>query len=347
MDVTENNSELFTTTEDLNGDTVCFAFEGSILLAIDIVSLLSTAISLAAIFVVIFLIVLFKRWHDLNKRLLLYLCIATVIALVVSMLSRITHPNFCMIGGFASQMGGWVSLMSYICITIALLLTTYFKDYNRRLEIAIILIIFVIPFTFNWIPFIKSSYGKAGILCWIRHYKEVNGTCEKHTFGLVLQLVLWYIPLYLLLTVMILLYVAALAKFYFHRKKWTAFDQNKDNERIYALNYLSSLLAYPLVYFIINIFPLINRLQTLVNPSNPVPALWILANIFYSQQGTGVAIVFLLEHRKKLTITSLRAAAAEWRKETEVTEYPVSEEEEGDEDKLNLPSDYYKLSNEN
>jgi len=51
-----------------------------------------------------------------------------------------------------------------------------------------------------------------------------------------------------------------------------------------------------------------------------VPALWFLASFFYSQQATGVAIVFLLGHRKKLTLTSLRAAAREWRKETEIME---------------------------
>ena len=221
-----------------------------------------------------------------------------------------------------------MSLNAYVCITATLLLKIFFNTNLEKWDVPIILFIFASPFLFNWIPFINHSYGKAGPLwCWISNVHQVEGVCEFIVFGQTLQLVLWYIPLYVILSIMIIVYIAIFVKFCFYRKQWVKFDQDVDNQRKQALKYTVSLLAYPVIYFLINIFPLINRIFGLFHPTTPSPVLWLLTGITYPQQGTAIAIVILLSVRKKLNFTNMKAAVNEWRQKTQIKEYAIIDDE--------------------
>ncbi len=305
-------------------DTGCPVFEGHIYFIIDAVAFVTSSISLLSCCVAVFFIILLKWWTVFNQRLVLYLFLANLIGLITGFLSRLARYGFCPYGGFAVQVSGWMVINANICITATLLLRVFFiTSLEKRWDVPTIVFIFLTPFLFNWIPFINHTYGIAGPVCWIKFREDVNGTCEVNVLGEVLQLVLWYVPLYLILTVMILLYFAILVKFWHHRKKWMNFNDNVDIERTQALNYLVSLLVYPTIYFAINIISLVTRIYGFTNLAKPSPELWLLNLLILPLQGACVTVVFLVSVYKKLTLSNLKAALGEWRHKTSVQEYEV------------------------
>jgi len=238
METTSTSTEpLSTTTTAMFNSTQCFAYDKDLYNVVGYVSTASVIISLLAVSFVPFFIVLLKKWRFFNQRLILYLSLAAIFDVMIIMLSSLARNDniYCTFGGFLTQIGSWMSLNAYICITATLLLKAYFPINLEKLDIPVVLFIFLSPFLFNWIPFIQHSYGMAGPFCWIASSKIVNNTCESHVFGQVLQLVLWYIPLYLTLSIMIILYIIILLKFCRHRRKYGTFHKEDENEQRQAM----------------------------------------------------------------------------------------------------------------
>lgn len=319
----ENGTELYSTS----GVQSCPVFKGEIFFVIDVLGILSVATSILVCCIAVFFIILLKWWTFFNQRLIMYLILATIISLLSSILSRVGLLGFCALGGFASQVGGWISLNANVCITAALLLRAFYNTNLEKLDLFTVIFIFLSPVLLNWIPFIGNTYGRAGPLCWIKSVNEINGTCTLNLFGESLQLVMWYVPLYVILSVLIILYIIISIRFCFHREKWAAFSKNVDHERKQALKYTASLLAYPLVYFFTNILPLITRVHALVHVTNSSPALWLLTTFTSPQHGTAIAIVFFVTVRKRLTFPKLKAAAGKWCQRTRtVSEYDFKDD---------------------
>ena len=288
-------------------------------------------ISLLASCFVIFIITIFKKWRFPTQRLILYLAITAALSSLASVLQRIdyqnqtgaSYTNFCIFAGFLSQLTGWMLLNAIICITTSLLVKAFSnKKLTTRVEITFIFVIFVLPFLFNWIPFIEWAYGKAGAWCWIR----ATDNCMKFHFGSVLELALWYVPVYVIMIVLIVLYVIVLVKVHRTKQVWTGnFDpQAKDTQEKMTREVLP-IIAYPLIFFLLNIPAFINRIYEVVNPDNPSPVIWFLAAATYPLQGAPIAIVFSLdpETRKRLTLANLTAAFRAFRRTGAVKEYTI------------------------
>ena len=94
-------------------------------------------------------------------------------------------------------------------ITVYIFVGAVFSKQTDRFEVLYLFFIFVFPLLINWIPFIDAAYGKAGVWCWIR---SEDNSCATFLFGQILEFILWYIPLYLILTILLLLYVIILVK---------------------------------------------------------------------------------------------------------------------------------------
>ena len=308
----------------------CSPYDSSIFVAVAGVTAAANFISLLANILVLFFIILFKRWSFFNQRLVLYLSLATIAGNVAGVLARVdyqnqtgqAYDNFCVFSGLLQQITSWMVLNAYICITTSLLMKAYFTIDLEKLDIVTILFIFASPVAINWIPLINKGYGPSGAWCWIRSVER--STCENYYYGVVLQLVLWYIPLYVVLGILIIIYSVVMIKLCLHRRKWKSLDPQAMSERRQALTYTLSLLAYPVIYFVANIFPLINRLQGLTKPRDPSPVLWFLSGIIYHQQGPGIAVAFLVSIRNRLNRVSITAAFAEWFHKVKIEEYPMS-----------------------
>ena len=309
-------------------------FDKEIYAIVATVSAVSGFISLLASSFIIFIICLFKKWRFFSQRLVLYLAITAAIFSLTAMLLRLdyydksgtNYTHYCILIGCLNQIASWMVLDAIICITMSLLLKSFSDIQLEKYEALIVLFIFVFPLTFNWIPFIKKSYGIAGAWCWIRSVD--NDTGKKFVFGQILQLVLWYLPLYACLVVLIVLYVIIIIKLHHIRKRWTGkYDPQTEKVRQQIMKETVSLLAYPLIYFFINIPPLINRIHGAVEPENPQPVLWFLSAIFFPLQGTIIALAFSLdpETRRRLTVANFRAAFRECCEKERIEEYSIKD----------------------
>ena len=320
--------------EDFSNSTTltpgnCSPYDASIYSVVAAVTAASGAISLIANIFALALIILFQRWSFFDQRLVLYLILANILSATSNVLLRIDYNNemdppyehFCQFSGFLAQITGWMVLNTYICITAFLLLKVNFNINPERLDIAAVLLIFASPLVIAWIPFVPNVYGKAGAWCWIKSV-ERNQHCETILVGQIMQILLWYLPLYLVLGALIVIYSIVVVKACRNKKKWRI-DQSDESERQKAVKYSLILMAYPLIYFITNIIPLINRLQGLFKPNDPSLVLWFLSGIFYPQQGTGVALIFLWSLRDMMRMSGIKSAWDKWFHRVKIKEYPA------------------------
>jgi hypothetical protein len=310
--------------------------------------------SILLILGVIWIIILFKKWRHFGQRLILYMSIAALLLNVAIILHRVDYNNqtsdfytrFCQFGAYIDQTTNWMLLLAVSAIIVHSSFIIFSKKRSEKYELVYILAIFVFPLTFSWIPFIKDSYGRAGAWCWIRN--EVRETCERFGFGAWLQFALWFAPLYIIMIVMGILYVVILVKIYRVRKTTANQLQESTIKRD-----LLSLIAYPFIYFLLNIFPFINRTYNL-NRDEPSLALWYLAALANPSLGAWIVLAFTLDPgtRKRLTIVNIKAAVRELLgfEQTVVKEYEVGGKETIDTHNSNMAPPYksyedaYKLN---
>jgi len=274
--------------------------------------------SLLASLFTIFVIILFKQHKIFNQRLILYLAITTAMFSVCVVIQRVDYQQetgkfytgFCVFSGFLNQVSSWMILSAVTCITLSLIIRAFFQRDPESLDKLSVLLIFVFPFTFNWIPFIREAYGKSGAWCWIRSLDKCME--EVFLFGKTLQLVLWYIPLYLVILVQIVLFVLVTVKLFRYKKYSTIGEyvpyNRKDQQEL--IKEAMPMLSYPVIYFIVNIFPLVNRIYGYINPTSPSPVIWFLSGIFLPLIGILVALAYCLDpqNRRRLNRANFREA---------------------------------------
>ena len=280
---------------------------------------------------VIFIIILFKKWRFFSQRLILYLAISAAIMSIGIVLQRTDYENqtkrsyfnFCIFAGFLNQVSIWMVINSVTSIVIFITLRIFTSISPSKCEPFLIFYILILPLMLNWIPFINLTYGKAGVWCWIRSQKE---NCEQYLFGRILQPVLLYIPLYVISSVLVVVYIVILIKLHCTRKQWRGkLDFETERFRRQIKQEIRPLMIYPLIFFIFNIVPLVNCIYTQVHPESHHPALWLLAGIAYPVQGGVIAITFSLdpETRRRLTAANFRAAFSECFRNKNIAEYPI------------------------
>ncbi len=316
-------------------DGNCSIFSSRIFSIIAATSTAFNGFSLLANVLVLLLILLYKRWSFFHQRLVQYLSLASVAVGLAGVFARISYEGggglaydrFCVFAGFMLQVASWMVLDAYIAISASLLLKAFFSINLEtfKSDVVVVLFVFVFPFVFNWIPFINSAYGDTGAWCWIASIRESN--CEVLLFGRVLQIVLWYFPLYAILCVLIIVYSMVLIRFCLYRHNGMSMDPKIASQRQQAIRFSASLLTYPIIYFVTSILPLVNRIHGFIYPNQPSIPLWFLSGIIYPLQGLGIALAFLLDSdfRKRLNPTGVKAAFTEWFKKQRVVEYPMAE----------------------
>ena len=213
--------------------------------------------------------------------------------------------GLCVAAAFIDQTSIWSLFLAFAAITFTLLMAVAFHKSTVRLERVYVLLIVFFPLTFNWIPFIDGTYGRAGAWCWIRNM-NYDSNCTKNSFGTALQLAMWYIPAYILLAILLVLYlviIISVARRKFSRSKKDDVETKKLHDEVWPL------LFHPIGLFILNIFPLVNRIHGSLISNDPIYVLWILHAIFSPLQGGFIALVYVLNRAtlKRLTFGNLRA----------------------------------------
>ena len=211
------------------------------------------------------------------------------------------------------QYSSWIKLLIATATTLHLFLLMVFnwnlqKKYGAKLEVGYVGFSLVFPLLFNWVPFIHSTvtYGKAGAWCWII---STNPMVESA----IEQFAMWYIPLTILLlfnTIMIVVTILMFVSRSTHTCSYKPLicndpvqnpilvNADRDvgtKQKTQLLKISLPLLAYPIVYQILSIFAIANRLYNLVN-GHFLLGLWIAHALSSGSRGffAGVTLIIHL-----------------------------------------------------
>ena len=290
------------------------------------------ASGLCCIFVIC-LIFLLKKHYFFIQRIILYHCLSTLLRALVTILRfhRLNDSGpistVCILSGFATQLTNWSRIMDYSVITFTLLMTAVFHKNVARLERFYVVLIFIFPLTFNWIPFIDRTYGRAGPWCWIRNLNYDN--CSEHKFGTILRNVIQNVPQYVVFVVLSVSYLSTIIYLIYQRYcKWGSNVHSQERERLKKLHEeVWPLVLYPFGVALLNVIPIISRVYEFVNANEPSYVLWIFSAILEPLQGGFIVQVYTFDCKtiKHLNCSSVATACTACiackRRET-VVEYP-------------------------
>ena len=311
-----------------SNSTDCFPYNSTQYHAVTILTVCVAFVSALTCLLVIGGIIYLKKYLFFTQRLILYLSIAAVLNSIAEMLRLHSvlqdtesgwQMRFCEFSSMLEQVSGWWQLLAVFCITLSVFLRVVFDASPERIELLFPALIFIFPLTFNWIPFIHSTYGQAGAWCWIRNE---NRDCSPFSFGQYLRFTLWYAPLYIILIILLVGYFIILCKIQSLRRKWQGrYDPDAEEQSERMKKEVRPLLWYPAFYIALTIFPLANRIQGAISPNNPVIALWFLQAISDPLQSGFVSVAYALDSE---TIRRLnwRQVLFACRRSPQVREYP-------------------------
>lgn len=284
-------------------------------------------ISILLIVGVIYIMVIFKKLQFFSQRLVLYLAISAILVNLGIILHRIDYENqvsdsyvrFCSFGGYLDMTSNWMLLMAVSCIVAYSAIAIFFSKSTERYEPLYFSVIFIFPLLFTWIPFINNTYGRSGAWCWIKS-EERDANCTTNVLGTALQLTIWFVPLYVFLVILIILYIMILIKLHLRKKNWPS-----KSKKIKVRRDLLPLMAFPFIFFVLNIIPSINRIYNTIH-TEPQVGLWFLTAIVNPSVGAWIALAVALDPqtRRRLTFAQVKAATLElFKKDTVVQEYKL------------------------
>ena len=243
-----------------------------LLIALTISGLVSAVLCLIAVIVVL----RYTLYKFFVYRLALYQILSCLVFSVAEALQLMTinygtgedtyHHIACQFTAFLNTYTVWVKLILTLSLVFHIYVrAVYLKDL-KKLEIVYIVISFLIPGFIASVPLITKYYGLAGGWCWIRDWKK-RCASDKDTVGIIHQFSVWYGPLTIFLFICLIAVVIVVTKYCFWRhctrchKTNTNEDANKK-----AVKELLPLLLYPVIFFVLALFPLINRLNGAISP---------------------------------------------------------------------------------
>ena len=304
---------------NLSHKNVCSVFDTRPYVIVAAVSAGSALVSALCCIFVISLIFLLKKHYFFIQRIILYHSLAVLVRSLSTALRfhRLGYGDessaldtLCTISAFTGQVTLWVLIMDSLVISFVLLMSAFFYKNVARLEGLYVVLIFVFPLTFNWIPFINNTYGQFGAWCWIRviNYED----CSVHEFGAILRLVLWNVPFicnHILLVPVYLFTLAYVAKQHCCKPRGRdTYNSKMETVKKHLNEEVWPLLFFPLGIILFNLFPVVNAIYGTVS-TEPSYALWMLHAIFSPLQGGYVTLVYLLDRdtRKRLTYRSVKS----------------------------------------
>lgn len=321
-------------------------YDRSNLVGVAVVSMSVALVSLVMCCLTLALMALLKKWQFFSQRLLLYLTIVTTLSSLANLLSPIAYiadttpphdatvgvasseggggggggEGFCAFAGFFTQVTTWMTLCSISSITLYLLVRTTCDRNTQRLEWLYAGLTFALPLLLNWIPFLSDSYGRDVVWCWIRSYNynyNNNNNSDSgctHNVGKWLQLGLLYVPLYSVMLILVILYVVIIVTIFRRRRRLTGGDGNPHGRKVLRkiVSEVVSLMAYPVIYIVLCLPPLLNLIYSLAASSGGQSlVLLYLSGVAYPLQGACTGLTFLLHAVvcRRMTWAELRAAA--------------------------------------
>ena len=261
------------------------------------------SLGICASLLVIFLILCSRSYKHFVFRLVIYFMLADTFQATAHILELIpvTHADgdvvvkpgwdaACAAIGFFDQVTMWMGNMGILWIMFYLLWLIHqlrrlqsgsrpesvqLYQISPKVELVGVFFLLFFPFTFNWIPFIWDMYGLSGLWCWIKVSRF--GLCKDFELGLILMFSMFFVPLMLVILFSFAGFVAIIVILC-----RGAIRQGGLAGQIYRRGIKEMVLIsiYPIVYNILCLFIIINRIDSAVNNSEyhttPFFPLWML-----------------------------------------------------------------------
>lgn len=290
-------------TPSHSNGTSCFRIgkdEAFVALALkSFIGVLASAVCLVAIV----LIIIFKRHKKFVYRLVIYFMTADLLQSVCQVLETVPvtydqHEDIafvekgpweiaCATFGFMDQLSQWMTncviiwIMIYLLSKVYLLVSVQHNDNIKKInawkqsilsrkEKFGLLLVLIIPFTFNWVPFIFQMYGFSGLFCWIK--LVANNECDVRKLNTILMFTMFYCPLFVLVICEFLCVVMATTGLCI-----SVLSKEKRGESLKLTNTMkemSILIILPLLYLSLFSILVANRVYSISHPESGLHPLW-------------------------------------------------------------------------
>ena len=294
-------------------ESPCDVYSDPAYLAISVTRASLALFSFVCCGTVVFLILFYKQYGGFVQRLILYTCVASALNSLSIVTQKVDYFGansatevYCVIAGFISQYTSLVELLAVLGLVLGLYVNIFHRKLRRRVEVLCVLLVLMIPALVSWVPFINLSYGSSGPWCWIRE-KEQN--CERYVMGLVLQYLLWYLPLFTVVITVLCMYSCAYYKLRKIIKGTYArpYDPEVQLTREQLQKHKKQWLLYiPLLYLVFTLLALPNAIHR-VFKDEPRLELWLIQAVTVPLRGALFAIPYILNKhtRNKISRTKL------------------------------------------
>ena len=301
----------------------------------------ANAVSVVACSFVILIIITYKKYQFIFQRLLLYLTVNLLLYSVVHILQGASYQvdlkcnhwqeKYCEALGFLFLFILLCIRVSIVCIVLELYLCMLLNKDTTRMKWIYTLATYLIPASVSWIPFAFGRFGFTGIQCSITY---LTSNCEKDHIGLILLVILKWIPLGATLIITGPIYLYILYRIRRQGQQYTPLVEVARNT-IYQqmLADFRYFKWFPLPFCIINTVLVIARLIIGYLKYSYI-TLWSLTFIAFGLEGGIVALCVTLNPNvcKRLNWKSFKAAwyqnVVHRRNVPEV--YPITKAEYGD-----------------
>ena len=311
-------TKLYCVEMSANGSAACYNFT-----KMELESAYYTKISIAALGillsgVVLLLFCISTVFRNFVYRLVFYLMLLNLAEAAILLMEVLPadmqdgevfiRPNWggvCSLFGFLDQIISWMGFTAIVWIMIYMLWLTYhlykiqdgmlperinIRKVSKKVEIVAISSLFITPFVLNWIPFIWGMYGLSGPWCWI---KGTRSACDDITLGVTLMVLLFHGPIVLIVlfsfisfTVIVIIVCRA--------TKLKGGNRKKAN---HVIREMILIVSYPLIYNILCVLLLANRIKEAINADQQEPPffpLWMAEAIADPARTVLLPLAFLV-----------------------------------------------------
>lgn len=287
-----------TTTEELQlTSTTCSLYPNhpdrcKVILAIHRTS---NSLSLIGCVLIIFLIILLKRYKIFVQKMVLAMVISALFSCISYFIGDVntTDEHACRLQSILTQFFDWAVLLWIFIITVNMLLVVKnLKKSNIRYLAIYHAFVWIVSLLWTIIPLFGNAYGKAGIWCWIKRESTA------YRFGT------FYGPEIVLLVLLILMYVYISYTVIQATKPDAGTTVEMQNINRRYRSELKPLIWYPICYLLVMIPMLLYRIEDASHPSKPPNyGLIIIATIFGPSIGAINAIVFTVVNASLQEVT--------------------------------------------
>ncbi|KAH3745422.1 slime mold cyclic amp receptor protein [Pelomyxa schiedti] len=218
---------------------------------------------------VLFSSLVFRQFRGLSSRLVLYLMASSGAAAAVNLMGlgigiNPTETPLCKAQGVTLQFFQQAQFLWVCAIAIHLFIGLVLHKHPKRIyEITCHIVIWTLASIYTILPATTKDYGPAGVWCWIKGEDDDKS-------GFIWRLAVFYIPLFSYVLLVFVIYGMSFRAAQRVFRKVSIGDILCSKKKTPGLAILQRLAIYPLIFVVVWLFPVINRIQNWINPDDEI-----------------------------------------------------------------------------